>query len=152
MTNLQKLDLSFVGYVRKSFINGNNLKENIICHIPQLKKFTFNIRSIWFDSPMNIPSNEDIQQTFKDFKDMRIISCVDYFQEREYSQCLVYSYPYKLEHYREITNHFPGGLFRCVREVLLYDEYPFEHEFFLRIAQSFPLVERLTVINKKKTN
>ena len=57
---------------------------------------------------------------------------------------------YKLEHYYEITNHFPGGLFRCVREVSLYDEYPFEHEFFLCIAQSFPFVEKVTLINKKK--
>jgi hypothetical protein len=150
MTNLERLELSFVGYVTKSFIDGNNLKQNIIYHMPLLKKFTFNIRSIWFDSPMNVSSNEDIQQTFKDFKDMHIISCVDYFQKRKYSQCLVYSYPYELEHYRQITNQFPGGLFRCVREVSLYDEHPFEHEFFLRIARSFPLVEKLTLINKKK--
>ncbi|CAF3414452.1 unnamed protein product [Rotaria socialis] len=149
MTNLERLDLSFVGYATKSFIDGNNLKQNIIYHMALLKKLTFNIRSFWFDSPMNIPSNEDIQQAFKDFKDMHIISCVDYFQKRKYSQCLVYSYPYKLQHYHEITNQFPGGLFTYVREVI-YDEYPFEHEFFLRIARSFPLVEKLTLINKKK--
>jgi hypothetical protein len=57
-----------------------------------------------------------------------------------------------LEHYHEITNHFPGGQFQCVREVSLYDEYPFEHEFFLQIAQSFPLLEKLTLNNKTKRN
>jgi hypothetical protein len=150
MTNLEKLDLSFVGSITKSFIDGNNLKQNVIYRIPLLKKFTFNICSIWLYSPMNIPSNQDIQQTFKDFKDVQIISSVDYFQQRKYSQCLVYSYPYKLEHYYEITNHFPDGLFRCVREISLYDEYPFEHEFFLRIGQSFPFVEKITLINRKK--
>ena len=90
MINLEKLDLSSVGLVTKSFIDGNNLKQNIISHIPLLKKFTFNIRSIWYYSPMNIPSNQDIQQTFKDFKDVQIISCVDYFEKRKYSQCLVH--------------------------------------------------------------
>jgi hypothetical protein len=83
---------------------------------------------------------------------MQIISCVDYFQERKYSQCHIYSCPYKLEYYHEITNNFPGGLFKCVREVSLYDEYPFEHEFFLRIAQSFPLLEKLTLKNQKRQN
>ncbi|CAF4869076.1 unnamed protein product, partial [Rotaria sp. Silwood1] len=26
------------------------------------------------------------------------------------------------------------GLFKCVHKVSLYDEHPFEHEFFLQIA------------------
>ena len=34
-------------------------------------------------------------------------------------------------------------------EVFLYDERPFEHEFFIRIAQSFPFVKHLNVSNKK---
>ncbi|CAF4588253.1 unnamed protein product, partial [Rotaria sp. Silwood2] len=33
--------------------------------------------------------------------------------------------------------------------VSLHDERPFEHEFFLRIAQSFPFMKELTLINKK---
>ncbi len=31
----------------------------------------------------------------------------------------------------------------------MYDERPFEHEFFLQIAQSFPLMEKLSLHNRK---
>ncbi|CAF3093478.1 unnamed protein product, partial [Rotaria sp. Silwood2] len=43
----------------------------------------------------------------------------------------------------------PGGLYEYVRQVSLFDEKPFEHEFFLRIQKSFPLLEILCVKNKK---
>ena len=153
MSNLEKLDLYFIVRERKTFIDGNDLKINIINHMPQLNKFTFNIRSLSrFYNQINLPSNEDIQHTFKDFKDNQIISCVDYFPKEKIGQCHIYSYPYKLKYYDNITNNFPGGLFKCVREVSLFDEHPFEHEFFLRIAQSFPFVKKLTVINQKPQN
>ncbi|CAF5051691.1 unnamed protein product [Rotaria sp. Silwood1] len=48
-----------------------------------------------------------------------------------------------------ITNNFQGGLFECVREISLFDEQPFEHEFFLLIAQSFLLIKKLTLNNQK---
>ncbi|CAF4417297.1 unnamed protein product [Rotaria sp. Silwood2] len=63
---------------------------------------------------------ENNQHTFKYFHNNQTISCVDYFEECKY-----------------------------VTEVGLYDERPFEHEFFLRIAQSFPSMEKLTVVNRK---
>src|SRR5262249_34850749 len=87
-----------------------------------------------------------------DFHDNQIISCVDHFQERKYSQGHIYSYPYKLKLYKNITNNFPGGLFEYVNEVSLYDERPFEYQFFLRIAQSFPFMEELTISNSKAQN
>ena len=51
--------------------------------------------------------------------------------------------------YHSVTNRFPGGLFKCVREILLYDEHPFEHEFFVQIQKSFPFLTRLSVRNFK---
>ncbi|CAF1418615.1 unnamed protein product [Rotaria sordida] len=153
MLNLENLHLSVKVYGNKTFHNGNDLKINIINHMPLLNKFTFNICSLSsFYSKTNLPSNEDIQKTFKDFKDNQIISCIDYFQKRKLSRCHIYSYPYQLKYYDNITNNFSGELCKCVREVRLYDEHPFEHEFFLRIAQSFPLLEKLTVINQQRQN
>jgi hypothetical protein len=35
-----------------------------------------------------------------------------------------------------------------VKSITLYDEYPFEHEFFIQISQSFPIVKRLSLTNK----
>ncbi len=150
--NLKKLDLSLPTLTYKPFIDGHNLTQNIINHMPLLNMFTFNIHSLTnFYNPNNIPSNEYIQETFRDFPNKQILSDVDYFQETGYSQCHIYSYPYpcQVRYYNGITNNFPGGIFQWVREVSLHDERPFEHEFFLRISQSFPFVNTLTIHNEK---
>ncbi len=59
----------------------------------------------------------------------------------------IYSFPYTWSYYFNITNNFRGGLFKSVRKISLHDERPFEHEFFLQIAQSFPFVEQLNLDN-----
>ncbi|CAF3334282.1 unnamed protein product [Rotaria sp. Silwood2] len=121
--------------------------------MPLLNTLTFNIHSsIYFNNQIDLISNEDIQKTFKNFKQNEIISCVDYFPKAKKCQCHIYSHPYKLKHYYNITNNFPGGIFEYVREISLFDERPFKHEFFLQISQSFPLLKKLTVINVKQQN
>ena len=153
MSYLEELDLSLLVWTKKTFVDGNNLRLNIINHMPLLNKFTFNIvTSTRFYNQINLPSNKYIQQTFTNFENKQIISSVDYIQKNKYSQCHIYSYPYRLKNYDNITNNFPGGIFKSVRRVSLYDERPFEHEFFLRIAQSFPFMEKLTLINDKGQN
>ncbi|CAF3531650.1 unnamed protein product [Rotaria sp. Silwood1] len=57
-----------------------------------------------------------------------------------------------MRYYTGITNNFPGGLFEHVRVVSLFDEQPFEHEFFLRIQKSFPFIEELSLVNYKPQN
>ncbi|CAF2144416.1 unnamed protein product [Rotaria magnacalcarata] len=151
MPNLEKLDLYMNVIERKTFFDGNDLKMNIINYMPQLNKFTFNICSLSsFYNEINLPSNEDIQKTFRDFNNKEIIYWADYFPERRKGHCRIYSYPYKWKYYDDITNHFPGKIFIYVRSISLYDERPFEHEFFLRIAESFPLMEELFVRNQKQ--
>ncbi|CAF1622982.1 unnamed protein product [Rotaria sp. Silwood1] len=112
MLYLKKLDLQLLVYRNKGFINGNSFKEDIVNHIPRLNKFIFNIRLFnRLPNQINIPSNGNIQYTFKDFQDTQIISCVDYFQEKQYSYCHIYSYPHRMNYYDNISNSFPGGLF-----------------------------------------
>jgi hypothetical protein len=150
MSNLEKLDLYFNVVERKTFVNGNDLKMNIINHMPQLNNFTFYFRSLSsFYNEISLPSNEDIQKTFIDFNDKQIICSTDYFPEAKKGHCHIYSYPNKLKYYNYITINFPGGIFKYVRDVSLRDERPFEHEFFLQIAQSFPFMEKLMVRNVK---
>ncbi|CAF1325885.1 unnamed protein product [Rotaria sordida] len=116
----------------------------------RLNKFIFNIFSSFnIHNETDQLSNEDIQCTFTDFKDNQIISCIDYFPNVSKGQCRVYSYPFTIRCYKSITNKFSGGLFECVRQVSLFDERPFEHEFLFRISQSFPFMEKLTLINDK---
>ncbi|CAF4071255.1 unnamed protein product [Rotaria sordida] len=150
MLNLEKLDLQLVVHRNKGFINGNDFKEDIINNMSRLNKFTFNIRLFnYLPNQTNILSNENIQCKFKDFKSNEIISCVDYFQEKQYSYCHFYSYPYRMNYYDNISNNFPGGLFKNVHRVSLFDERSFEHEFFIQIQKSFPFMKELTVINAK---
>ncbi|CAF2565517.1 unnamed protein product [Rotaria sp. Silwood2] len=61
MLNLEKLDLQLELDRNKGFINGIDLKENIINYMPRLNKFTFNIRLFnRLPNQINLPSNEDI--------------------------------------------------------------------------------------------
>ncbi|CAF1939336.1 unnamed protein product [Rotaria magnacalcarata] len=150
MFNLEKLDLCLKVNRNEGFIDGNDLKKNIINHMSRLNQFTCNIRLYNHSSNQtNVPSNKDIQHSFKYFINKRIISCADHFQEKHYSYCHFYSHPYRLKHYDNVSNNFPGGLFKFVYEVSLHDERPFEHDFFLQIAHSFPCMKELTLINKK---
>jgi len=49
----------------------------------------------------------------------------------------------------KISNQFPGGLFQCVTILSLYDERPFEREFFTRISKSFPMIKELRIENNE---
>ncbi|CAF1173244.1 unnamed protein product [Rotaria sp. Silwood1] len=62
-----------------------------------------------------------------------------------------------MQHYGYISNNFLGGLYSYVCVVSLYDEHPFEHEFFLRISRSFPFMHKLPLVslhaqNRKQSN
>ncbi|CAF3982361.1 unnamed protein product [Rotaria sp. Silwood1] len=153
MLNLEKLNLYLIICYKNTFINGNNLKRNILNHMPQLNKFIFDIRSSFhLHNQISLVSNEDIQHTFNDFQNNQIISCVDYFYKFGRDECHIYSYPYERKEYHRITNNFPGGIFKYVREISLFDERPFEHNFFFQISQSFPFMKKLTLINEKPQN
>ncbi|CAF3893638.1 unnamed protein product [Rotaria sordida] len=147
MSNLEELSLYFfIPY--GPITDGDYLKENILNHMRKLNKFTFNIRStLRLNNQVNLLTNQDIQSTFENFKTNEIISYIDYFSKSNLFNYHIYSYPYRWTCYDGITNNFPGGLFQCVREISLRDERPFEHEFFLRIAQSFPFIEKLCLNN-----
>jgi hypothetical protein len=43
----------------------------------------------------------------------------------------------------------PGYATACVYELSLFDEHPFEHEFFIRIQRSFRFMQRLSIITGK---
>ncbi|CAF1629902.1 unnamed protein product [Rotaria magnacalcarata] len=153
MSNLEQLGLYLMVNVSSTFIDGETLKKDILNRMPQLKQFAFDIYSYMIiNNLMNLPSRADIQQTFKDFQNITVISCVDYFLERSQGQCHVYSYPSLMKYYENATNNFPGGLYPYVRVVSLYDKYPFEHAFFIRIQKSFPFMRTLSVNNFQPQN
>ncbi|CAF3182628.1 unnamed protein product [Rotaria sp. Silwood2] len=149
MPNLEELSLYFAS-THGPIIDGDNLKKNFINHMTGLKKFIFDIRStIPCYNQVNLPSNEHIQNTLKNVINNQIFSYVDYFSKAHEFRCHIYSYPHTWNFFDNITNNFPGGLFKYVREISLLDERPFQHEFFLRIAHSFPFINKLTLNNRE---
>ncbi len=153
MLNLEELHLHIVVECYEKFIDGDTLNKDIIIYMPRLYNFTFNIWSIIDHRyQTNFPLNEDIQRTFEYFSNNQTITSIDHFQEEKRSECHIYSYPYIWKFYNNISNNFQGGLFTSVTEVSLYDEHPFELEFFLRITQSFPLMKKLVINNRKAQN
>jgi hypothetical protein len=148
MINLEELDLNIKFQCYEKFISGDILKKDIMIYMPHLYKFTFNIYLIInYRYETNFSLTESIVKTFKYFSNNQIITCIDHFQRD--SQCRIYSYPYQWKNYYDITNNFRDGLFTSVTQVLLDDEHPFEHEFFIRISKSFPFMKKLTIMNRK---
>ena len=148
MSNLEKLGLYLIPYVDDSFINGKHFKEHIFNRLSRLNSFEFDIHSIMSLRDQTIfPSKEDIQQTFTDFPYGPVTSYVDYFIDKKEGECRISSNRSEMQYYQKVSNHFPGGLYQHVYMVFLYDERPFEHEFFLRISQSFPLMKELHLTN-----
>ena len=150
MIHLKKLSLFLLIGCQRGFIDGNHLKANVLRYIPRLEDFAFNLRSIL---PLDVesvhfPSNEDIRWTLTELSQHPIVSSVDYFFNEHEAHCHIYTSPYSLFEYEYLSNNSPDGLFVNVRYVELFDERPFEHSFFLRLAQSFPSMKTLTVNNE----
>ena len=148
MTDLESLTLCLSINEQDKFIDGSNLTKNILNHMPHLNQFLFNIRSFAsFDNQLRLPSNDEIQRSFRNCTDYEVVSYIDYFPSNKTGQCCVYTCPYTMLHFDGITNSFPSGSFKYVRFARLVDERPFEHTFFLRITQAFPSLEQLVVKN-----
>ena len=153
MFNLEELILNIFIGSEENFFDGNDLKNTIINQMPRLRQLAFNIRSIvGSNNFLHFLSNEDIQCTLKNCSNDQIISYVDYFPNERKGQCHIYTYPHQMTFYDGISNHFPGGIFKYVQHVMLFDERPFDQNFFLRIAQAFPLLKDLTVKNFQAQN
>jgi hypothetical protein len=121
--------------------------------MPKLKNFAFSIHSvIKYSDSFNLPSNQDIQRTFKGLEGYQIVSYIDYFPNKKQAQCHIYSCPNQMKYYYNLANSFPGGLFNSVRHVFLFDERPFEYEFFLRIAEACPFLKTLVLENELPQN
>jgi hypothetical protein len=144
MSQLEKLTLSLVITNRSSFVDGTHLNDNVLCHMPHLRTFTFDI--VTENVKMNkehLPSSDDIRRTFIS-REYDVDYCLN-----EGSRCHVYSLPFTLNVLHRISNNFPGGLFLTVRCLIIHDATrPFEHDFFARLTELFPLLKISSVNNK----
>ncbi|CAF1590981.1 unnamed protein product [Rotaria sordida] len=153
MINLEEFHIHFIK-TTLPIIDEHILKVEFIDNIPKLKKFIFNIGSLtYLGNQHYLSSNENIKHSSKKFQNSEMISNIDYFERTRFLYSHIYSHPYTWDFYHHISNNFRGGLFKSVRIISLFDEQPFEHDFFLLIAQSFPYFSRLILqfLNNNKT-
>ena len=97
MTNLESLTLYLAIEEQDKFIDGSKLASNFLSLMPLLNQFLFNTRSIVsFDNQLHLPSNDKIQQSFRNCTDYQVVSYVDYFPSKKTGQCCVKTYPYMI--------------------------------------------------------
>ncbi|CAF1313901.1 unnamed protein product [Rotaria sordida] len=133
MSQLEKLTLSLVVRDRTSFIDGTQLHNDILHKMAHLRIFTFDIvtRNVIFSQGAQ-PSSDDVRCTFVERR--YYVNCyIDYYSQG-INLCHIYSLPFTMKRMRHI---------------------PFEHDFFVKISKSFPLISQLALLNvwkqEKKT-
>ncbi len=117
--------------------------------MPRLHKVVFYIGN-YTDINDSIPclSKDDLQQTFTKIGYKQVACIVDYVFPDQ-ALCHVFSLPFAFDRLENISNNFPSMEFNQVTDLSVYDCIPFEHEFFRRIAQSFPSLRKFHVMNSK---
>ncbi|CAF1371554.1 unnamed protein product [Adineta steineri] len=156
MSNLEKLTLNLSIQDRNRVIDGTYIQHDILDYMSQLRSFTFYICT--YVDLVAVPyklSSEDIQLTLTNIGQQHISSMVNYvtgvvnyaFEVR--AACSIFSLPFEFDYLRDIGNNFPNIVFSYVTYLFIEDITPFEHEFFMRIARSFPLLKHLCIWNQK---
>ncbi|CAF1379209.1 unnamed protein product [Rotaria sordida] len=148
MLNLEELTLYITIKNRTTLIDGIHISNEILVHMPRLHIFDFCISTnINMDHLGHFLSKDDIQQTFTNTI-YRQVDCIISNGYNIATYC-VFSLPFMFDCLESIGNTFPNIIFSNVTRLTVNDIVPFKHEFFHRIAWSFPLLKHLWVINRK---
>ncbi|CAF3301082.1 unnamed protein product, partial [Rotaria sp. Silwood2] len=148
MSNLEELTLYIMIQNRIKFLDGTQINNQILVHMPRLYKFIFYISTeILQHNLVPYLSIDDIQQTFTNIGYHQVACILTCYSDSV--GCHVFSLPFVFDSLRYIGNAFPSIVFSHVTNLGVYDVVPFKHEFFLWIAQFFPLIKKLYVINFK---
>ncbi|CAF3286177.1 unnamed protein product [Rotaria socialis] len=148
MSYLEKLTLYLRIESRNRVIDGTYVQHDILDNMPQLDSFTFYICTYVDMVGLSYKlSSEDIQQTFRQ---QHVTSIVNYING-DIAACSIFSLPFRFDYLEDLGNKFPNIVFSYVVFLLLEDINPFKHEFFARIARSFPLLKYLRIFNKKSS-
>jgi hypothetical protein len=149
MSCLKQLILNLIVDDRSSFIDGIHLNNEILIRMPELQTFIFDIFTYTgIINEVNRQSNDDIQRTFLHNIYHHVVSYTDHYLNGK-ARSHIYSHSSTINNLRNISNGFPEGIFTNIRKVSLVEILrSFEHEFFLRIARVFPLLNHLIVRNR----
>jgi hypothetical protein len=147
MSNLEELHLDITIKNRTAFIDGTHIDNEILVYMPRLHIFNF---CICTKTKMDLLvhdllSKDDIQRSFTNIMYQQMDCIVNY--PHPSAICNVFSLPFVFENLRFIGSTFPSIISSHVRRLSVHDDVPLKHEFFIRIAWSFPLLKELCVIN-----
>ncbi|CAF1143422.1 unnamed protein product [Adineta steineri] len=156
MSNLEKLTLNISIEGQNRVIDGTYVQHDILNYMPQLRSFIFYICTYVEPAALSYKlSSEDIQQTLTNIGLQNVSSMVNdctavanyvHGVRAAYS---IFSLPFEFDYLRDLDSNFPNIVFNYVTNLLIQDVIPFEHEFFMRIAQSFPLLQNLRIRNRE---
>ncbi|CAF1129772.1 unnamed protein product [Rotaria sordida] len=152
MLNLEELTLFLlVSKIESTYIDGIQLYDEILIFMRRLNKLTFSINTLVFNRyiTVDLPSNDDIQNSFIKRRYQPVGSYADEKLTDYAGRCHVYSLPYQFDCFYHLTNCFQGGIFNKVRWLAMADQHPFEHELFEKISHDFPFLQKLVVLNSK---
>ncbi|CAF3686864.1 unnamed protein product [Rotaria sp. Silwood1] len=147
MSYLESLALYVCVKGRNRIIDGSCVQNDILVYMPQLHSFTFYINTSidTRDLSYNL-SRENIQQTLVNIGQQNATSIINYHTTYAVA-CSIFSLPFAFDYLEDVGNIFPNIVFSYVKCLLVQDNDAFRHEFFVRIAQSFPLLEYLRIFN-----
>jgi hypothetical protein len=151
MSYLEKLSLYLRLRItdRNKVIDGTDIQHDILDYMPLLHSFTFYICTYVNTVGLSYKlSNEAIQQTLTHIGQQHANSMVNYIL-RDTAACSIFSLPFEFVCLKDLGNEFPDIVFNYVMSLYVKDINPFKHEFFVRIARSFPLLQYLSIFNRK---
>ena len=151
MSYLEQLTLYIHVKGLNRVLGGTFIQDNILNYLPQIHSFTFYIGSYVDTISLSCKlSTEDIQRTLTNIGKQDAISIVNYVSSDK-APCSIFSLPFAFDYLEHLGNAFPNIVFSYVTYLLVEDDNPFKHEFFIRIAQSFPLLKYLRIFNLEST-
>ncbi|CAF2047650.1 unnamed protein product [Rotaria magnacalcarata] len=119
MSNLEELSLNIINDKRTSFVDGTQINENILVHMPRLNKFTFYISTeTKLNHIVHHLSNHDIQRTFTNIGYQQICCFLNRISNNVI--CHVFSLPFAFDYLEYIGNRFPSMIFNHVIELAVH--------------------------------
>ncbi|CAF4757639.1 unnamed protein product [Rotaria socialis] len=88
-------------------------------------------------------SNNNVKQNYTNTRYQEVSNIVSFSVNTATHHA--FTLPFEFITLLGIGNIFPNIVFKNVSELSVYDVVPLEHEFFLRIAQAFPMLKRFYV-------
>jgi hypothetical protein len=144
---LEKLTLYLRIKNQSTFIDSTHLENEILVYMPRLHSFNFYIAT--YDHSVDlfhyVPTQSN-QQIFTNIRQQPMASIINYISD-EQAVCHIFSLPFVFDRFEDIGNIFSDTIFNYVTCLLVQDIFPFNHEFFIRVARSFPLLKNFRIVN-----